>query len=190
MKNIIMFGSPGAGKGTQAEKINEKYGLIHISTGSILRDEIYRKTELGQKAKTIIDAGGLIPDEIMIDIIYNFINKNEESTGFIFDGFPRTIKQVKELDAFLEKKGEKIDKMFVLDVPETILIERLQKRAKLDNRADDQDLKIIHKRFDLYKTITLPLIDYYKKQEKYQEINGVGEVDAIFSEIEEIINEV
>lgn len=183
MLNIVLFGPPGAGKGTQSEKLISKFGLVHLSTGDILRDEIKRGTELGLKAKILMDEGNLVPDAVVIGMISNKIDENAEANGFIFDGFPRTTAQAEALDELLSKKSMSIDKMLALQVDDDELRIRLQERAKVSGRADDADLGKINNRINVYKEQTLPVAEYYKGQGKFQAIDGIGSIDEIFNRL-------
>jgi len=187
--NIVLFGPPGAGKGTQAEKLINHYSLIHISTGDLLRSEIANSTELGMKAKEYIDKGLLVPDEVVIGMIESKLNSGGEVKGYIFDGFPRTIKQAEELDKLLEKRNEKIDLVISLEVEKDELIKRLLNRGKISGRSDDQNIETIENRINVYNRETAPLIEYYKKQGKYRGINGIGSIDEIFANICKTIDE-
>lgn len=182
MLNIVIFGAPGSGKGTQSEKIVEKYGINHISTGDVLRAEIKNGTELGKTAKGYIDQGQLIPDELMIDILAKVFDSFENSKGVIFDGFPRTIAQAEALKKMLSERGQQISVMLDLEVPEDELMTRLIKRGQISGRADDNE-ETIKKRLTVYHSQTAPLIDWYKKEGLYKHINGSGSLDAIFAEI-------
>ena len=182
MLNIVIFGAPGSGKGTQSERIVEKYGINHISTGDVLRAEIKNGTELGKTAKSYIDQGQLIPDELMIDILANVFDSFKDSKGVIFDGFPRTIAQAEALKQMLADRGQEVSVMLDLEVPEEELMTRLIKRGKDSGRADDNE-ETIKKRLVVYHSQTAPLIDWFKKEEKYQHINGVGTMDSIFADI-------
>ncbi len=182
MLNIALFGPPGAGKGTQSEKLLDKYNLTYISTGDILRTEIAAKTDLGLKAKSIIESGGLVPDELVVEIIEKKINTNQDSRGILFDGFPRTVVQSYILDGLLLKLNTSLDMMISLDVPEDELIKRLLLRAKASNRTDDT-LDVIKVRLKEYEEKTTPVADYYQDQNKYFKLNGVGELDEIFENI-------
>jgi adenylate kinase len=188
MKNIVLFGPPGAGKGTQAEILKEKYGLVHISTGDVFRFNIKNKTELGVLAKSYIDSGDLVPDQVTIDMLKAEVNKNPQANGFIFDGFPRTESQAESLDAFLSEKNECISGMVALEVPEELLIERILNRGKTSGRADDQDEEKIRNRFNEYQTKTAVLKDYYQKQDKYYGVNGVGSIEEITAKLEKVID--
>ena len=182
MLNIVIFGAPGSGKGTQSERIVEKYGINHISTGDVLRAEIKNGTELGKTAKGYIDQGQLIPDELMIDILASVFDGFKNSKGVIFDGFPRTIAQAEALKKMLADRGQDVSVMLDLEVPEEELMVRLIKRGKDSGRADDNE-ETIKKRLTVYHSQTSPLIDWYKTEEKYQHINGLGTMEAIFSDI-------
>lgn len=186
MLNIVIFGAPGSGKGTQSEKITEKYGIRHISTGDVLREEIKNGTELGKTAKRYIDEGQLLPDELIIDILASVLDSMKGHNGVIFDGFPRTIPQAEALKKLLQDRGQDITAMLNLDVPEEELITRLLKRGQESGRADD-NMETIKKRLDVYKSQTFPLIEYYKKEGKYNHIKGVGALDDIFRDIAAVI---
>ena len=187
MKNIIIFGAPGAGKGTQSEKMIEKYGLGHISTGDVLRDQIKKGTELGVTAKKYIDDGKLIPD-LMVDILASVYDSyGKDHNGVIFDGFPRTIKQAEALKAMLDKRGHKVAAMIELSVPEEELVKRLVNRGKISGRSDDNE-ETIQKRLNVYHEQTAPLIDWYDKEGIHHHVEGLGTVDEIFSRICEVID--
>ena len=187
MLNIVIFGAPGSGKGTQSERIVEKYGINHISTGDVLRAEIKNGTELGKTAKGYIDQGQLIPDELMIDILASVFDSFKDSKGVIFDGFPRTIAQAEALKKMLAERGQDVSVMVDLDVPEEELMVRLIKRGKDSGRADDSE-ETIKKGLHVYHSQTAPLIDWYKNEKKYQHINGLGTMEGIFAEICEAID--
>ena len=187
MLNSVIFGAPGSGKGTQSERIVEKYGINHISTGDVLRAEIKNGTELGKTAKGYIDQGQLIPDELMIDILASVFDSFKESKGVIFDGFPRTIAQAEALKKMLAERGQDVSVMVDLDVPEEELMVRLIKRGKDSGRADDNE-ETIKKRLHVYHSQTAPLIDWYKNEKKYQHINGLGTMEGIFAEICEAVD--
>ena len=187
MLNIVIFGAPGSGKGTQSERIVEKYGINHISTGDVLRAEIKNGTELGKTAKGYIDQGQLIPDELMIDILASVFDSFKDSKGVIFDGFPRTIAQAEALKKMLAERGQDVSVMVDLDVPEEELMVRLIKRGKDSGRADDNE-ETIKKRLHVYHSQTAPLIDWYKNEKKYQHINGLGTLEGIFAEICEAVD--
>ena len=187
MLNIVIFGAPGSGKGTQSERIVEKYGINHISTGDVLRAEIKNGTELGKTAKGYIDQGQLIPDELMIDILASVFDSFKDSKGVIFDGFPRSIAQAEALKKMLAERGQDVSVMVDLDVPEEELMIRLIKRGKDSGRADDNE-ETIKKRLHVYHSQTAPLIDWYKNEKKYQHINGLGTMEGIFAEICEAVD--
>lgn len=182
MLNIVIFGAPGSGKGTQSERIVEKYGLNHISTGDVLRAEIKNGTELGKTAKGYIDNGQLIPDTLMVDILASVFDSFKNGKGVIFDGFPRTIAQAEALKTMLAERGQSVSVMLDLEVPEDELMTRLIKRGKESGRADDNE-ETIKKRLVVYHSQTSPLIEWYKKEGKYTHINGLGSLDTIFGEI-------
>lgn len=182
MLNIVIFGAPGSGKGTQSERIVEKYGINHISTGDVLRAEMKNGTELGKTAKVYCDQGQLIPDELMIDILAKVFDSFKDSKGVIFDGFPRTIPQAEALKKMLKERGQDITVMLDLDVPEEELMTRLIKRGRESGRSDDNE-ETIKKRLVVYNTQTAPLKEFYKGEGKYQHINGLGTMDAIFADI-------
>ena len=187
MLNIVIFGAPGSGKGTQSERIVEKYGINHISTGDVLRAEIKNGTELGKTAKGYIDQGQLIPDELMIDILASVFDSFKDSKGVIFDGFPRTIAQAEALKKMLAERGQDVSVMLDLEVPEDELMVRLIKRGKDSGRADDNE-ETIKKRLHVYHSQTSPLIDWYKNEKKYQHINGLGTMDGSFADICEAVD--
>ncbi|HJD53627.1 MAG TPA: adenylate kinase [Candidatus Avibacteroides avistercoris] len=187
MLNIVIFGAPGSGKGTQSARIVEKYGVSHISTGDVLRAEIKKGSELGKVAKGYIDQGQLLPDALIIDILASVLDSLKDSRGVIFDGFPRTIPQAEALKKMLSERGQDVSVMLDLDVPEDELIDRLIKRGQESGRADD-NLETIKKRLTVYSEQTSPLKDFYKAEGKYQHINGVGSMDAIFDEIASVIS--
>lgn len=181
--NIVLFGGPGSGKGTQSEKLIDKYGLHHISTGEVLRDHIKRETELGKIAKKYIDEGQLIPDDLMIDILDDVLEKEaKEKPGVIFDGFPRTIPQAEALNELLKKRGKELHAVVGLEVPDDELVKRMINRGKMTGRADDNE-ETIKKRLNVYHNQTSPLRDHYKKQNKYVAIDGDKEIEHIFNAI-------
>lgn len=182
MLNIVIFGAPGSGKGTQSQRVVEQFGINHISTGDVLRAEIKADTELGRIAREYIDQGQLIPDELMIDILGNVLDSLKESKGVIFDGFPRTIAQAEALKRMLAERGQKVEVMLELDVPEQELLMRLVNRGKDSGRADDNEETIV-KRLAVYHNQTKPLIDWYKKEDQYNHIDGIGTVDEIYGRI-------
>lgn len=183
MLNIVLFGPPGAGKGTQSEKLLEKYGLVHLSTGDILRGEMKAGTELGLKAKSLIEAGNLVPDEVVIGMIGNKISENLDGNGFIFDGFPRTQAQAEALDNLLKDKGTSVSVMLSLEVAEEELVTRLLERGKSSGRADDANEDTIKNRISVYNKETSVLVDFYAAQNKHVGIHGVGAIDEIFSKL-------
>ena len=188
MKNIVILGAPGAGKGTQSDKMIEKYGLNHISTGDVLRSEIKNGTELGKTAKGYIDNGQLIPDELMIDILASVYDSfGKEHKGVIFDGFPRTIPQAEALKKMLAERGHKVAAMIELHVPEDELMKRLLLRGQQSGRSDDNE-ETIKKRLDVYHNQTSPLIDWYENEGIHHQINGLGELDRIFDDICKVID--
>lgn len=190
MKNIVIFGAPGSGKGTQSELIIKNYGLGHISTGDVLRSEIKKGTELGKTAASFIDKGQLIPDDLMIDILAGVYDSfGPDHKGVIFDGFPRTIPQADALKAMLAKRGHKIAAMIELDVPEEELMARLINRGKESGRSDDNE-ETIRKRLDVYHNQTAPLIDWYKADGTHHHIDGHGALDRIFGDIAAVIDNV
>jgi adenylate kinase len=183
MLNIVLFGPPGAGKGTQSAKLIDKYGLVHLSTGDIFRANIKGGTELGNLAKSYIDKGQLVPDEVTIGMLASEVNKNPNAKGFIFDGFPRTQAQAEALDNLLQEKNTAITMMLALEVEEEELRKRLLLRGKDSGRADDQDPAVIQKRIDVYNGETMPVKEFYTKQGKYKGIGGIGEIEDIFNQL-------
>lgn len=181
MLNIVLFGPPGAGKGTQSEKLIAKYNLVHLSTGDIFRANIKGETELGKLAKTYMDAGNLVPDEVTINMLAAELDKSPSANGFIFDGFPRTQAQAAALDSLLLSKNTSITSMLALEVAEDELKKRLLIRGKDSGRADDQNPEIIQNRINEYNQKTMPVKDFYAAQNKYKGINGIGEIDEIFA---------
>ena len=179
MFNIVIFGKPGSGKGTQANFLKEKYSLYHISTGDLFRKNISNKTKLGIEAKSYLDNGDLVPDSVTIKMLENEVLQNKKVKGYIFDGFPRTLAQAKSLDTFLNSINLKINATIALDVDENELITRLLDRGKTTNRSDDQDLEKIQNRFNEYNNKTSILIDFYDKQGKFYSVDGKGSVDDI-----------
>ena len=191
MFNIVIFGAPGSGKGTQSDNLINYYHLFHISTDDVLRDHIARGTELGKTANAYISDGKLIPDDLMISILDKVLDDNKEAAkeGVIFDGFPRTIPQAKSLKTMLEKRGTKVNIVLGLEVPEDELIERLIKRGKDSGRSDD-NLETIKKRLDVYHNQTSPLKEYYEQEGIYAAIHGSGSVEGIFEDIKSAIAKV
>ncbi len=188
MKNLIFFGAPGAGKGTQAKKLAKKLDLKHISTGDVLRTEISTNTDLGKKAKVFMNKGELVPDEVIIGMVEKIISGLLDKNGFILDGFPRTYPQAIALDAMLKKYHISISDVLFLNVPKEELISRLLKRAEIEGRNDDKNTAIIENRIHVYKEKTTPIFEYYAKQNKFREIAGVGEIDEIFNNILAVVN--
>jgi adenylate kinase len=188
MFNLILFGPPGSGKGTQSDRLVEKYGLIHLSTGNLLREEIANKTPLGKEAKKFIDHGQLVPDEVVIGMVDSFFDKHKNANGFLFDGFPRTVAQAQALDKLLALKKTDIAVVLALDVAETELISRLLNRGKTSGRSDDTDEVVIKKRFTVYTNETSPVADYYKKSRKFKAIQGEGSVEEINAALRQAID--
>jgi len=189
MLNIILFGKPGSGKGTQASLIKDKYSLLHISTGDVFRKNMSNNTDLGLLAKGYMEKGELVPDKVTVDMLKDEINNFMPCNGFIFDGFPRTTFQAKELDNLLLEKSLKIDLTIALDVDNNSLIDRLLERGKSSGRADDQSVEKINMRLQEYDNKTKPLIEYYNDQNKFYSINGIGSLEQITSRIEEVIED-
>ena len=189
MINLVLFGKPGAGKGTQAEFLKEQYNLKHISTGDLFRFNMKNNTELGQLAKSYMDKGDLVPDEVTIKMLQEDVEKNPDASGFIFDGFPRTTAQAEALDTFLATKGMKIDATIALEANDEILIQRLLERGKVSGRSDDQDEDKIRNRFDEYNQKTAPLKDFYEAQGKFHSVNGIGAIDEITMRLGKVIEE-
>lgn len=183
MLNLIIFGPPGAGKGTQSEKLISKYGLVHISTGDLLRAERNAGTELGNQANNYISKGELVPDAVVIGMVRNYMISKEGANGFIFDGFPRTIPQAEALDTMLEEFHTGISVVLGLEVEEDELVKRLMLRGQTSGRVDDQDENTIRNRFQEYQNKTLPLQGYYNNQSKYHGVMGIGEIDSIFGQL-------
>ncbi len=183
MLNIVLFGPPGAGKGTQSDKLIEKYQLVHLSTGDILRGELKAESPLGVEAKKYMDKGELVPDEVVIGMIEGKLDKNADAKGFIFDGFPRTTAQAEALDSLLKKKGTAISIMLALEVEKEELIKRLLLRGKDSGRADDQDQSIIENRIAVYNKETAPVMDFYGSQNKLKSVEGMGSIDDIFGRL-------
>ena len=189
MLNIVLFGPPGAGKGTQSQLLIDQYHLIHLSTGDILRGEIDQGTQLGMKAKSIMDRGDLVPDEVVIGMIRSILEKNPNAKGFIFDGFPRTTAQAKSLDQMLDELNTSISTMLSLDVDDDELTKRLLERGKSSGRADDANESIIRNRINEYNNKTAPLKEFYTQQNKLQSIEGVGSIDTINAKLCEAIDQ-
>ena len=189
MHNIVLFGPPGAGKGTQSQKLIAQYNLVHLSTGDLLRAQIAEGTELGLKAKKLMDEGLLVPDEVVIGMIGNALQRNMQAAGFIFDGFPRTTAQAESLDQLLAQHGTGVACMIALEVGEEELVTRLLERGKTSGRPDDQDETKIRRRVTVYNTETAQVAGYYAAQNKFHALNGIGEIDTIFQQICTLIDQ-
>ena len=187
MLNIVLFGPPGAGKGTQAEYLINSFGLIHLSTGDLLRSEIAAGTKLGLEAKAFMDKGELVPDAVVIGMIKSRLEANKEAKGFIFDGFPRTVDQARALDELLNANSTPISGMLSLEVEKQELTDRLLSRGKISGRADDQNQSIIENRINVYNEKTSPLIEYYEKQGKHFGINGMGTIEEIAERLKAVV---
>lgn len=188
MINIVLFGAPGCGKGTQAQRLKEHYGIEHVSTGEVIRDEIRRGTQLGRSMEGYISRGQLAPDEIVIGMIASYIADHKEAKGCIFDGFPRTTAQAEAFDAILEQHGLKVDIMVDIHVPEEELVRRILLRGKDSGRADDASEEVIRGRLDVYHAQTAIVSDYYSAQGKYASVNGTGTMDEVFARIADVID--
>jgi adenylate kinase len=189
MINIVLFGKPGAGKGTQAEFLKDKYNLVHLSTGDIFRFNIKNDTELGRLANTFMDKGDLVPDAITIQMLQSEVDKNPQAAGFLFDGFPRTIAQAEALDAFLTSKNQEITATVALEADDNILVARLLERGKTSGRPDDQDEEKIRNRYDEYNQKTAPLMDYYKGQDKFYAVNGIGSIAEVTERLSLVLDQ-
>jgi adenylate kinase len=187
MLNLVLFGPPGAGKGTQSQKLIDKYALVHISTGDLFRGHIKNQTALGQRVSKLIAEGELVPDSITIAMLEEEVDKNPKANGFIFDGFPRTVPQAEELDKFLQSKGEQITGVIALDVTQEELTHRIAERHKISGRVDD-DAEKLKKRIEEYFTKTVHVLPYYEAQEKLTKVNGIGEISQIFEALSEVID--
>ena len=183
MLNIVLFGPPGAGKGTQSENLITKYKLIHLSTGDILRNEISRGTSLGKEAKKLMDQGILVPDEVVIGMISSRLEVHKDAKGFVFDGFPRTVAQAEALDKLLKEKGTPITMMLALEVNDDELLKRLLLRGKESGRPDDRDENVIRKRINEYNQKTAPLKEYFSGQNKFHSVQGTGSIEEIFEKL-------
>ena len=183
MLNIVLFGPPGAGKGTQADLLKERYGLNHISTGEVIREEIRNGSALGKSVEEYIARGELAPDRLVIDMIAEYVQSHKDCTGNIYDGFPRTTVQAEEFDKIMGQYGLSVDVMLFLDVPDDVLISRLLLRGKESGRADDANVEVIKNRIGVYKAQTAVVADYYAKQGKYVAIDGVGTIEEIFGRL-------
>ena len=190
MLNIVLFGPPGSGKGTQSERLIKQFELIHLSTGDILRAQIAEKTKLGLEAKQIMDIGELVPDNVVVGMISGIIENNKNAKGFIFDGFPRTIAQAEALDEMLIIHSTSVTLLLMLDVEEEVLIKRLTLRGEKSGRKDDVDINIIQNRINVYHSQTKPVLEYYKKQGKAFQINGVQTEEDVYSDIIQVIGKV
>jgi adenylate kinase len=188
MINIVLFGKPGAGKGTQAEFLKEKYNLTHLSTGDIFRYNIKNNTQLGQLAKSYMDQGDLVPDAVTIQMLQSEVDQNPNSAGFLFDGFPRTIAQAEALDAFLTTKGQSITATVALEANDEILVQRLLERGKTSGRPDDQDEEKIRNRYQEYNEKTAPLMSFYKAQGKFHAVDGIGAIAEITERLSAVID--
>jgi len=188
MFNLILFGPPGSGKGTQSEKLVDKYGMVHLSTGNLLREEIANKTPLGLEAKKFMDHGQLVPDEVVIGMIDSSIEHHKAAAGFLFDGFPRTVAQAQALDKLLSFKGSEIDLVLALEVSEEELVHRLLNRGKTSGRPDDTNESVIRKRLTVYSNETSPVADYYKKAHKFKAVAGEGSVNEIFAALRQAVD--
>jgi adenylate kinase len=188
MLNIVLFGPPGAGKGTQSERLIERYGLVHLSTGDVFRANIKNETELGKLAKSYMDQGQLVPDEVTIDMLRSEVIKHPEVSGFIFDGFPRTDPQANALDVLLNELGTSISVMLALEVEENELKQRLTKRAEFSGRVDDANPDVIQQRINVYNSETAPVASFYRNQGKFYAVNGMGSIDDITQRLFAIID--
>ena len=187
MINLVLFGKPGAGKGTQAAFLKATFNLVHISTGDLFRYNIKNKTALGQQAQSFMDKGDLVPDRLTIEMLEAEVDRNPEAKGFIFDGFPRTKAQAQALDVFIEAKNMKINATIALEANDDILVKRLLERGETSGRSDDQDESKIRNRFDEYKLKTAPLKDYYEGQHKFYSVNGIGSINEITERLTNLI---
>jgi len=188
MKNIVLFGKPGAGKGTQAEYLRTRYNLIHISTGDVFRFNLKNDTPLGREARTFMDAGDLVPDALTIKMLQDEVEKHPDTAGFLFDGFPRTVAQAQALDAFLISKGWQVDAVIGLEADDDVLVARLLERGKTSGRPDDQDENLIRNRYQEYNDKTAPLTDFYTKQGKYFAVDGIGTIAEITERLSLVID--
>jgi adenylate kinase len=189
MINIVLFGKPGAGKGTQAEFLKGKYNLVHLSTGDIFRFNIKNDTELGRLAQTFMDKGDLVPDAVTIQMLQSEVDKNPQAAGFLFDGFPRTLAQAEALDAFLATKNEEITATVALEADDNILVARLLERGKTSGRPDDQDEEKIRNRYDEYNHKTAPLMHYYAAQNKFYAVDGIGSIAEVTERLSAVLDQ-
>jgi adenylate kinase len=187
MINIVLFGKPGAGKGTQAEFLKGKFNLTHLSTGDIFRYNIKNNTELGLLAKTFMDKGDLVPDAVTIKMLQSEVDQHQDSAGFLFDGFPRTIAQAEALDAFLSSKNQQINVTLAIDADDDVLVKRLLQRGKTSGRPDDQDEEKIRNRYEEYNEKTAPLVAYYQKQNKYHAVDGIGTIAEVTERLTQVL---
>ncbi|MBQ7222240.1 MAG: adenylate kinase [Bacteroidales bacterium] len=187
MKYYILFGPPGAGKGTQAKLLVEKYGFHHVSTGDLLRKEMAAGTELGLKAKSLIEAGNLVPDEVVVGMIHSEIANNPDVIGFLFDGFPRTTAQAESLDAMLKELGQSVTSCLSIAISDDMVAERIANRAMIENRPDDTKPEVIANRIKTYHEKTEPVMNYYKAQNKYSEVDGSGTIEETFVKISALV---
>ena len=188
MINIVLFGKPGAGKGTQAEFLKDKYHMVHLSTGDIFRYNIKNNTPLGELAKTYMDQGDLVPDEVTIKMLQSEVDKHPQAAGFLFDGFPRTLAQAEALDAFLTSKDQQITATVALEADDNILVQRLLERGKTSGRPDDQDEAKIRNRYVEYNQKTAPLMDYYKAQDKFYAVDGIGTIEEVTNRLKKVFD--
>jgi adenylate kinase len=183
MINLILFGPPGSGKGTQAAKLVEQYNLLHISTGDLFRYEMGNDTPLGQEAKSYIQKGELVPDSVTIGMLRNKVISHPEAEGYIFDGFPRTVAQAEALDSLMQEMNARVDKLILLSVDDDEIVTRLLERGKTSGRSDDQDEGTIRNRIQVFKEETRPVFDHYAEQEKAVKVSGIGKIDEIFARL-------
>lgn len=188
--NVILFGPPGSGKGTQAKMLEKKFGLVQVSTGDLFRYELGNNTPLGQEARSYMDKGQLVPDAVTVGMLKNKISQFPDSKGFIFDGFPRTIPQAEALDSLLAESGERVNTLISLDVDDDEIVKRLLERGKTSGRADDANEEVIRKRITVYKSETEPVYNYYKQQDLSTKIAGVGTIDEINNRLNELIQSI
>ena len=188
MLNLILFGPPGSGKGTQADKLVEKYNLLHVSTGDLFRNEMKNDTPLGKRAKEIMSRGELVPDDVTVGMLKNRLEEVPDAKGYILDGFPRTIAQAEALDTLLAERGTAVSGLVALEVPDEEIIARILNRGKTSGRPDDNDPSIIRNRIDVYRQETSPVFDYYDQNDKSHAVDGVGSIDEIFGRLCDVID--